>query len=228
MRSALCPRSSVVHASVVSRLESLDPQGVVLIVDDEADLRAITRLMLQGAGYEVLEADSATAVYELLRSSETPRPDVVLLDVRLGEDDGLALLSAMSDRIDSAIIMVTASRQVEDAVFALKNGAFDYLSKPVSKDDLLLAVRNGAERGRMRRELVARRALDDASDDAQTAVFASVPMRLVRQTLEKVRDRKVPLLVLGESGTGKEVAARWVHETGRRSEGPFIAVNCAA
>ncbi|MEM7678328.1 MAG: sigma-54 dependent transcriptional regulator, partial [Myxococcota bacterium] len=203
-------------------------QGVILIVDDEPDLRAITRLSLEGAGYEVLEAESAPAVYALLRSSETPRPDVVLLDIRLGEDDGLALLSAISDRIDAAIVMVTASRQVEHAVFALKNGAFDYLSKPVARDHLLLAVRNGVERGRMQRELAARRALDDAHDDAETAVFASVSMRLVRQTLEKVRDRKVPLLILGESGTGKEVAARWVHETGRRCDGPFVAVNCAA
>ena len=211
-----------------SKEESKGHAGLVLIVDDEPDLRTLYRGHLERAGYEVVEAASAAEVHDFLRDSLAGRPDAVLLDVMLGADSGLDLLASIKDATGAAVIMATASQQVEHAVFALKNGAFDYLSKPLKRDDLLLSIRNAVERGRMQRELIARRVLDDHSPEDGSAVFGSVSMRLVRATLEKVRDRRVPVLLLGESGTGKEVCARWLHETGPRSEQPFVAVNCAA
>ena len=210
--------------------EVRDSAGLVLIVDDEADLRSMYRIILEGAGYDVIEAASVPEAEAFLRDPDRERPEAVLLDVMLGDDSGLDLLGDFRDSTHASVIVATASQRVEHAVFALKNGAFDYLSKPIGRDDLLLAVRNGVERGRMQRELTARRALDSSDDREQDgpAVFASLPMRLVRATLEKVRDRQVPVLVLGETGTGKEVVARWIHETGQRRTGPFVAINCAA
>ena len=208
----------------------LDAAGIVLIVDDEADLRSMYRIMLQSAGYEIMEAQSADEAKTLLRDPDRERPEAIILDISLGLDSGLELLSYIRDASDASIIMATASKRVEDAVFALKNGAFDYLTKPIARDDLLLAVRNAVERGRMQRELTARRALDPDQETSENgpAVFASLQMRLIRGTLEKVRSRRVPVLVLGESGTGKEVVARWIHETGNRRAEPFVAINCAA
>lgn len=208
--------------------ELLDSAGVVWVVDDEDDLRTIYRLNLESAGYEVVEAASAADVHALLRDDGRPRPEAVVLDVRLGDDRGLDLLSTLRDATAASVIVVTASRQVDDAVYAMKNGAFDYIGKPVAREELLILIRKAVERGRMERELTARRALAAERVEDGPAVFSSVSMRLVRATLEKVRDRQVPVLVLGESGTGKEVIARWVHETGGRSAGPFVAVNCAA
>ena len=204
--------------------------GIVLIVDDESDLRQAYRHILRRVGYDVLEADSAAAVRALLQDEDQERPEAVLLDVRLGEDNGLELLSFIADATAASVVVLSASRKFEDAVTALKNGAFDYLNKPVAATELHVAIRNAVERGRMQRELMARRALDayHGPRDDSSAVFASLSMRLVRATLERVRDRKVPVLVLGESGTGKEVIARWVHETSNRSDGPFVAINCAA
>ena len=207
-----------------------DSAGVVLIVDDEADLRSMYRIILEGAGYDVIDAASSDQARALLRDPDLERPEAVLLDVMLGDSSGLDLLSYLRDSTDASVIIATASQRVEHAVFALKNGAFDYLTKPIGREDLLLAVRNAVERGRMQRELMARRALDATMTDVEDgpAVFASLPMRLIRATLEKVRDRRVPVLVLGETGTGKEVVARWIHETGRRRNTPFVAINCAA
>ena len=223
----LCIERRVRQTIGVSQAD--DAAGVVWVIDDEADLRSMYRIILEGAGYQIVEAQSAAEVHERLRDPELARPDAVVLDVSLGADNGLSLLSALQDSTGASVLVATASRQVEDAVFALKNGAFDYLTKPVGRDDLLLAIRNGVERRQMQRELTARRALDErASAEEGSAVFASLPMRLVRATLEKVRDRGVPVLVLGESGTGKEVIARWIHDTGARRSGPFVAVNCAA
>ncbi len=198
------------------------------VVDDEADQRIVFRTYLESGDYEVVEAESIDGVRALVRNPDIERPEAVVLDVGLGGQSGLELLSLFNDTVGASVIVATASRDVKDAVYALKNGAYDYLTKPVVRDELLIAIRNAVERRRMERELTARRALDVTGVDDGPAIFASLSMRLVRTTLEKVRDRKVPVLVLGETGTGKEVIARWVHETSSRRVGPFVAVNCAA
>jgi DNA-binding NtrC family response regulator len=205
--------------------------GTVLVVDDDEFIREAYRLHLEGDGYDCAEAASVDAARELILGDDS-RPDVVILDLMLGVDetDGLKLLEALLDRYPTLpILMSTASRKVEHAIFALKRGAFDYLVKPVSREQLLLAVRNAVERSAMHRELAARRALDtEPAEGAEFGFFKSTAMKLLLSSLERAKHSRVPILVLGESGVGKEVVSHWVHRTSRWRDGPFVAVNCAA
>jgi DNA-binding NtrC family response regulator len=203
--------------------------ATVLVVDDDELLRQTYRLMLESGGYQCLEAGTALEAHRLLADADT-RPEAIVLDVMLGEDDGLMLLSDLLDRYPGVpVLMSTSSRKVEHAIYALKRGAYDYLVKPVEREELLIAVRNAVERSTMSRELAARRALDRSSfERTPQGIFASTAMKLVLSSLERAKDSRVAVLVLGESGTGKEVVSRWLHESGRFSQGPFVAVNCAA
>ena len=187
------------------------------------------RVILESAGHEVLDAASIADARAIIQSDEG-HPEALVLDLALPEENGLDLIRWMQQhQVQIPTVMVTASREVEHAVFALKNGAMDYLTKPIERETLLLSIQNALARGRMERELVARRVLDQAPDAQNPeGVFVSLEMRLILSTLEKIKDSRVPVLIQGESGTGKEVVARRLHSMGRHRTGPFVAVNCAA
>lgn len=203
--------------------------GIVLIVDDDEDLRATYRVHLESVGHEVLEAGSVEAARAIIQGDEN-HPETLVLDLTLPKESGLDLIQWMQQhQVRIPTVMVTASREVEHAVFALKNGARDYLTKPIGREKLLLSVQNALAHGQMERELVARRVLDQVPEaQNREGAFISLEMRLVLSTLEKVKDSQVPVLIQGESGTGKEVVARELHRLGQRRSGPFVAVNCAA
>ena len=199
----------------------------MLVVDDDEPTRLAIEAQLRSMGHETLGASSNDEARQVIQREAAI--DAVFLDVMMPEQGGLHLLAELRDgRPNLPVIMVTASDAVENAVFALRHGAFDYLVKPVPKSELLLSAKNAVERSQMLRELAARRALAEgpAIEDGE-AVFVSSAMRSILAVLNQVKDARVPILLLGESGTGKEVLARYAHRTSRRQDRPFVAVNCA-
>jgi two-component system response regulator PilR (NtrC family) len=205
------------------------PSIRVLVVDDEPDLRTLYELTLLREGMQVVSADTVQAALECLRDQTF---DVLITDMRLPDGLGLELLQHLHEhgRQEQSIV-ITAYGSADNAVQALKAGAFDYLTKPVDLKQLRLAVASASRQVRPRHNAAA----SEASSKPLSGVIAlqrlvgkSAVMQQVRQRIAKVAPSMAPVLVLGESGTGKELVAKAVHACSHRSDGPFVAVNCAA
>jgi two-component system response regulator PilR (NtrC family) len=203
----------------------------VLVVDDEPDLRTLYELTLLREGYHVDAAGTLGEAWQLL---DQRRFDAVITDMRLPDGLGLELLVRMASqqRAERCIVM-TAYGSAENAVEALKAGAFDYLTKPVDlkqfRSVVASAIQDSGERAG--RPLAARAAAAPAAGSGaalQRLVGESAPMKQVKERIEKVARSMAPVLVRGESGTGKELVARAIHACSHRADGPFIAVNCSA
>jgi DNA-binding NtrC family response regulator len=202
------------------------PKQTILIVDDESSQRQILAGFLKQKGYGILEAASADKAIELVRKSII---DVILTDYKMPDKNGLELLKEVR-RInpETAVVMVTAFGTIEDAVRAMKEGAYDYLTKPIDLDELDLLVKRIIERQQLISE---NRLLKEQLKDKYsfTGVIAdSKEMEEVLSLAARAADSKASVLVQGESGTGKELVARTIHFTSPRKVKPFIAVNCAA
>jgi DNA-binding NtrC family response regulator len=198
----------------------------LLVVEDKASLRTMLRVTLERAGYAVDEAaDGAEAV----RVLETRRYLAVLCDLKLPGADGFQVLRAAREADPTVpVIMMTAFGTIEDAVRAMKDGAFDFLAKPVDTDHLLLLVERALGQRRLLLEnLVLRREFEDRLGLPEI-VGESAAIRATCADLQKVAATEATVLLLGESGTGKELFARALHHLGPRSGGPFVALNCAA
>src|SRR5690349_17509787 len=195
----------------------------ILIVDDEAGVRASLAGVLGDEGYTVDAVESGEACLEQIGR----RPyEVVLLDIWLPGMDGLMTLERLRDRhLDAEVIMISGHASIESAVKATKLGAFDFIEKPLSLEKTVLAVRNAL---RQRRLEVENRALRARVDRRYTLVGESRPMLRLREQIAMAAPTNGRVLVSGENGTGKELVARQVHASSHRSAGPFIEVNCAA
>jgi two-component system response regulator PilR (NtrC family) len=209
------------------------PPAQILVVDDEPDLRTLYELTLLREGYRVDAAGTLGEAWQLL---EQHRFDAVITDMRLPDGLGLELLQRMGgqQRHERCIVM-TAYGSAENAVEALKAGAFDYLTKPVDLKQFRAVVASAiqetaTERGRPARTAVpaSTERSGAGSSSLQRLVGESAPMRQVKERIEKVARSMAPVLVRGESGTGKELVARAIHACSHRAEAPFIAVNCSA
>jgi two-component system, NtrC family, response regulator PilR len=209
----------------------------ILVVDDEPDLRTLYELTLLREGYRV---DAAATLAEAVQMLERQRFDAVITDMRLPDGMGLELLQRMQtgQRPERCIVM-TAYGSTENAVDALKAGAFDYLTKPVDlkqfRNVVASAIQESAPADRARGGNAGRaaggsgeRAGTGSAAALQRLVGDSAAMRAVKERIEKVARSMAPMLVRGESGTGKELVARAIHACSHRSDGPFIAVNCSA
>jgi two-component system response regulator PilR (NtrC family) len=212
--------------------QAASPTAQVLVVDDEPDLRTLYELTLLREGYRV---DSAATLADAWQQLQERRFDAVITDMRLPDGLGLELLQRMlvQQRSERCIVM-TAYGSAENAVEALKAGAFDYLTKPVDLKQFRSVVasaihdrqaparaRAGGAGPRAERPAVGQAALD-------RLVGTSAPMQQVKERIAKVARSMAPVLVRGESGTGKELAARALHACSHRADGPFVAVNCGA
>jgi two-component system response regulator PilR (NtrC family) len=192
------------------------PGAQVLVVDDEPDIRELLELTLLKMGLGVASVGTIAEAKECLR---TGRYDLCLTDMRLADGEGLELVRHIGSlAADLPVAVITAYGSTENAVAALKAGAFDYVSKPVGLEQLRALVRSALS-------LPER---DAASPRGQRLLGASPPLAQVRQLIAKLARTQAPVYISGESGSGKELAARLIHENGARRDKPFIPVNCGA
>ena len=199
--------------------------ATVLVVDDERNIRRALRMVLEGEGYEVLEAGSAEEAEQV--AADSPRIDVVIMDVKLPGRSGVEQLERFKGdaELEAPIIMISGHATVEDAVRATKSGAFDFLEKPLDRERTLVTLRNALERRVIQREVGELRA---AVQGRWEMVGRSKVMEALFQQIGKVAPTKGRVLITGESGTGKELIARAIHKASSVASGPFVKVNCAA
>jgi DNA-binding NtrC family response regulator len=198
---------------------------LVLVVDDEPGVQESLRMLLKEECQVVTAGNAAEA---LLAVEQTP-PDLVLLDLVMPGRSGLDLLSDLSERgVPAPVIVLTATKTVTTAVEAMKRGAADYVTKPFEVDALRIKIRRLLEQGALEQEVARLRDEVSRRDRLGAMVGRSAPMQELFRAIERVARSKASVLIRGESGTGKELVARALHDLGPRSEGPFVAVNCAA
>ncbi|HTT70643.1 MAG TPA: sigma-54 dependent transcriptional regulator [Anaeromyxobacteraceae bacterium] len=198
----------------------------VLVVEDDPRLREILTSHLDRMGYAVRGAgDAATA----LQSMEGSAADVVLSDVRMPGMDGRTLLAAVRGRHPSSkVVLMTAFGSVDDAVEAMRAGAYSYVCKPFRVEEIAAVLRNAARELALGREVETLRQAVRARWSADRLVGNAPSIRAVREAAREAAQLTATVLVTGASGTGKELVARAIHFEGPRAGGPFVAVNCAA
>jgi two-component system nitrogen regulation response regulator NtrX len=195
----------------------------VLVVDDEAGIRESISDILSDEGYAVHTAVSGE---EALSFLEGQRPDVVLLDVWLPGIDGLETLKMMKEKSpETPVIMVSGHGNIETAVRATRNGAYDFLEKPLSLERVVLAAERALERKSLELE---NRELRETLTRKCVIVGTSRAIETVQEQTQMAASSNGRVLISGESGTGKELVARRLHELSARARGPFVEVNCAA
>jgi two-component system response regulator PilR (NtrC family) len=201
-------------------------RGRVLVVDDEQSMREFLSIALERDGHSVEVAENGTAALEKLARESF---DLVITDLRLGDFSGLEILQKVrSTDADTEVIVITAYATAENAIKAMKAGAYDYITKPFKVDEIKLICQRALERHTLAQEnLTLRQRLRETQGFADI-VGKSKAMRQVFDLIAKVAPARTNVLISGESGTGKELVARAIHRRSPRAAKPFVAVNCAA
>src|SRR5688572_215154 len=198
------------------------PNRSILIADDDADIRDILSETMHSLGSRVITAANGQ---ECLEKLDKEAPELVLLDIEMPVKNGLAVLKELRQRRgDTTAIMITAYGTIERAVQAMKEGAFDFITKPFDLDHIAMVVEKALERERLKRGL--ERFTEEAVERYRLVGGESPQMREAIDTARKTASSRSTVLLLGESGTGKEVFARAIHEWSERKEEAFIAINC--
>jgi DNA-binding NtrC family response regulator len=198
----------------------------LLVVDDEHLIRWSLEQNLKKQGYEVVTAGSGEDALRLVREEQ---PDLVLLDIQLPGISGIDVLEKIKEHDEEIIVvMVTANSGLENAVTAMRLGAYDYISKPFNLDEMSIVVKKALETSDLKQEVVRLRT-ETKKNGPPNIIGESRQVRALMEMLDKVaRSEASTVLVQGESGTGKELVAKWVHYSSNRADKPFIAINCAA
>lgn len=195
----------------------------ILVVDDEKAIRKTLTEILSFEGYKL---DEAADGEEGLKRFRERTYDAVLCDVKMPKLDGLEFLQRAGEiNPDVPIIMISGHGTIETAVEAVKQGAYDFISKPPDLNRLLITIRNAMERNNLVTET---KTLKRRVSKVQDMIGESAGIRRIKDTIEKVAPTEARILITGENGVGKELVARWVHERSNRAEGPLVEVNCAA
>jgi two-component system nitrogen regulation response regulator NtrX len=197
----------------------------ILVVDDEEDIRQLVAGILEDEGYVVRTAANADDAIAAITSR---RPQLVLLDIWLEGSrlDGLALLDVIkADHTDLPVVMISGHGNIETAVAAIKQGAYDFIEKPFNADRLVVVASRAIETLRLRREV---NALKQLNPHAQNLIGHSAAMNTLRQTVERIAPTNSRIMIVGPSGCGKELTARMIHASSARANGPFVVINAAA
>ncbi|MDY6879407.1 MAG: sigma-54 dependent transcriptional regulator [Desulfatiglans sp.] len=203
-------------------------QQQVLIIDDEKNMRHMLQAMLTKEGYTVQSASDGGQALEYLEKSYF---DFILCDIKMPNMDGMSFLKIAREKFpDKTCIMMSAYGSVETALEAMKEGAYDYISKPFKADEVLLTLKKAQERERLKQENLQLKTRINEIEKRYSfgnIVARSEAMGRVFDLASKVAEHKTTVLVTGESGTGKELIARAIHSNGPRGSGPLVTINCA-
>ena len=195
----------------------------ILIIDDEKSIRNTLKEILEYEGHEVLDAPDGLEGLRLITSEKF---DIIFCDIKMPKMDGLELLEkAMDHNPDVPVVMISGHGNIETAVEAIKKGAFDFISKPLDLNRMLITLRNAMEKSTLVKETkTLKRKISRTSD----MIGESEPIKKIKDLIEKVAPTDARVLITGENGTGKELVARWIHEMSNRNASPIVEVNCAA
>ncbi len=195
----------------------------ILVIDDESSIRNTLKEILEYEKYEVAVAEDGIEALELLRPGAF---NVILCDVKMPKMDGIELLEKIrAVDPDVAVVMISGHGTIDTAVEAIKKGAFDFISKPLDLNRILITIRNAMDKTQLTAET---RVLKRKVSKTYDMIGESEAIQHIKQMIERVAPTDARIFITGENGTGKELVARWLHEFSNRSKGPFIEVNCAA
>ena len=201
-------------------------KGRILVVEDEKTALQALSLLLADEGYEILKAQTGEQGHKLILQQD---PDLVLLDIRLPDVDGLTILQRLrADHCDAAVIVMTAETTSSNAIRATQYGAFDYVSKPINDEHLILLIQRALQYRKLEKEVRKLRKTVPDAPKIPGMVGHSLAMQEVYKTIGRVANSDATVLITGESGTGKELVANAIHEFSARAQGPLVKVNCAA
>jgi DNA-binding NtrC family response regulator len=201
--------------------------SLLVIDDDEASCRLV-KATFGAQGFEVRAAHDAASG---LQRASIDRPDVVLLDLRLPDLDGLQVLERLKSQVPALpIVMLTASRDVKTAVHAMQLGAFDYLTKPIDTDEVVVVVRRALQASALQREVaeLRQRVGRESTEDLTSQMGASSQVSAIVEQVATVASSNFTVLIVGETGTGKELVAQAIHRASDRRRKPFVALDCGA
>ena len=195
----------------------------ILLIDDEKSIRKSLREILEFEKYKIEEAEDGAAGLSVALNGNF---DLVLCDIKMPKMDGLELLTKFNEhQLDAPIVMMSGHGSIETAVEAVKKGAYDFLSKPIDLNRLLVTVRNAIEK----KDLVTEtKTLKKKISKSSDIVGESKPIKTILEMIDKIAPTEARVLITGSNGSGKELVAKRIHEKSNRSNGPLIEVNCAA
>jgi len=201
----------------------------ILVVDDERGMREFLNIMLQKEGYGVTSAGSGKEALEYISQKTF---DIVITDIRMPDITGIDIIKTVKESTpETIVIMITAYASTETAVEAMKQGAYDYITKPFKIEEIKLIVRNALEKRRLREEnLILKKKIEEwtATGFIGGIVGKSPSVIRIIELMVKIADSPSNVLITGESGTGKELIARAIHHYSYRKDRPFVAINCSA
>jgi len=198
----------------------------ILIVDDEKNMRLILNKILSKEGYEIYQAENGN---QALKGVKKSSPDLVLLDLKLPDINGIEVLEKIKQHDNSiTVIMLTAYGDIKNAVEAMKLGAYDYLKKPFDNEEMILVIKKALDNLRLSREVKLLRDRLDEKISIKEMMGESAPIRKVLKMVEIVAPTNMTVFLEGKTGTGKELISRLIHQKSNRKNKPFIAVDCGA
>ncbi|MCC7430934.1 sigma-54-dependent Fis family transcriptional regulator [bacterium] len=198
----------------------------ILVVDDEKKLVLLLKEEFEDAGYKVFIASNGEEGLDIFIREN---PEIVISDIRMGQTNGIELLTKIK-RVspEAEVLLMTAYASVSDAIKSMKLGAYDYVMKPFNFDEILVVVEKMLEKQKLVSENKQLKEIVSQKEISREIIGQSAKIKKLLEMIDKVAPSNANVLIVGESGTGKELVARRVHEKSNRSQGPFIAINCAA
>jgi DNA-binding NtrC family response regulator len=194
----------------------------ILVVDDEKSIRRTLREILE---YEKFNVDDAENGIIALKKVGKNKYDVILLDIKMPQMDGIEVLQHFMKITDTPVIMISGHGNIDTAVESIKKGAFDYIAKPLDLNRLLITIRNAMDRSNLINET---KELKKKVSESYEMIGESESIMQIKEMIERVAPSDARVLITGNNGTGKEIIAHWLHKKSNRAKAPFIEVNCAA